>query len=183
MVDVPFDTVTITTLLSGVGTIFGAGILGLLLRQLGPWRKQTTDASDKLIAQLTEQLREAVKRIERVERGREADRRLHYIQERKSEARHNAQRSLDRHKFRNSEGSFDALLLLFEQVDNLPERIIKAIAKVREKRIADRESENQEAAIIHAAEIKAIAIAERELDELERQERAEERLAEREVEL
>ena len=42
-VHLPFETVTVGTVLSGTGVL---GIMGLLIRQLGPWRKQASDERD-----------------------------------------------------------------------------------------------------------------------------------------
>lgn len=133
------------------------GLITLIIKQIGPWNKQRTDATDKLIEQLTN-------RLDKVETGRENDRKLHAVQIAKLEARYTAQRALDRHKHANAEAAFDALLLLLKSADNLPAKLLAAIDDVRTKRIRDRDSEKQEAAIIHAAEISAAERAEREFE-------------------
>lgn len=148
----PFETVTIGTVLSGSTLL---GIFYLIVRYVGPWRKQTTDATDALIKQLSD-------RLAKVEAGREADRRMHYIQMARIEARHAAQRSLDRHKFNNADANLDALLRILEVS---PEKAPEAARQAREARERQRQDEQLEAAEIHKAELVAVALAEKELDD------------------
>ena len=154
---VPFETFTVNTVLSGAGLM---AVLTLLIKQVGPWRKQTTDATDKLIEQLTN-------RVNKVEKQLAIERRMHFIELRKIEARTAAQRALDRHKFNNADSNLDSLLRILELS---PERAPEAAKQAREARHTQRRGEQLEAAEIHKAEMAAIQQAERELDEQERDE-------------
>lgn len=132
-------------------------LLGLIIRQVGPWRKQTTDAQDAFVAKLAE-------RLDKVERQLENERRLHYIEIRRLEARSAAQRALDRHKFNNREACLDSLLRILELS---PENAQEAAKRARQQIERQRESEQMESTAIHAAEMQAVANAERELEEQE----------------
>jgi hypothetical protein len=136
----------------GIGGVFIA-----LIRAAVPWRKQSMDHQDKFMD-------DVLARLTKVEGLLETERRSCRIEIARIEARAAAQRSLDRHRFNNAEGSFDALLLLLETAD-LPVKLLTAIAKVREQRLRQRDSEKQEAAMIHAAEMQAVSIAHAQLDE------------------
>jgi hypothetical protein len=136
----------------GIGGVFIA-----LIRAAVPWRKQSMDHQDKF-------MEDVLSRLAKVEGLLEAERRAHRIEIARIEARAAAQRSLDRHRFSNAEGSFDALLLLLETAD-LPAKLLQAIAKVREQRLRQRDSEKQESAVIHAAEMQAVTKAQAQLDE------------------
>lgn len=149
---IPFESITIGTVFSGSGLL---AIVYLILRQVGPWRKQTTDATDKLIDQLT-------KRLDKVETQLANERRMNFIEMRRLEARHDAQRSLERHRFNNSDQCLDSLLNIIELS---PEKAPEAARRAREKRAIDRQAEQAESAQIHKAELLAVAAAERELDE------------------
>lgn len=148
---------TWTSAFSG-GTLLA--LIYMIIRQVGPWRKQTTDASDKLITQLS-------KRLDKVESQLATERRMNYIATRRLEARHAAQRALDRHKFVNADSNLDALLRILEVS---PEKASEAARQAREARSRQRTNEQTEAALIHTAEINAVAAAEEELKEIERQE-------------
>lgn len=130
-------------------------LLGLIIRQVGPWRKQTTDATDKLIDQLTA-------RLDKVEKQLADERRVHYIETRRLEARYTAQRALDRHKFANSEQCLDSLLRILELS---PEKASEAAKRAREQRADQRNNERMEAAAIYQAEMRAVEAAEQELAE------------------
>ena len=129
------------------------GIITLIIKQIGPWRKQNTDAADKMINTLTE-------RVKTLENWLELDHRLHFIQTARIEARHAAQRSLDRHKFNNSEQCLEALLIRLEAGQSVSE----VVKLVREMRVRQRESEREEEAVIHAAEMAAVEQAENALE-------------------
>jgi len=147
---VPFETITISTVFSGAGLL---AILTLLIRQIGPWRKQTTEATDKLIDRLA-------KRVDKLEDQLQTERRMNFIETRRIEARHNAQMSLYRHKFTNADTNLDSLLRILELS---PERAQDAARQAREARASQRHDEAVEAAEIHKAEVLAIAEAEKEL--------------------
>jgi hypothetical protein len=136
-------------------------LLGVIIRQVGPWRKQTTEATDQLIDRLT-------KRLDKVEKQLAVERKLHYISTARLEARHAAQRALDRHKFVNADANLDALLRILEVS---PEKAPEAARQAREARAQQRSTEQLEAAEIHKAEIMAVALAEKQLQEEEDAER------------
>lgn len=112
--------------------------LGLLIRHIGPWKKQVSDAEDHIRTDL-------IRRVERLERTLDTERAIH-----------KAERSLDRHRLNNVTQCFDALLLLIEMA---PERATEAVQKIKEMRAAQLKAEAGEKAMIRAAEI---AAAERE---------------------
>lgn len=148
----PFETITIGTLFSGGGFML---LLTLLIRQIGPWRKQVTDETTKLIEGLG-------KRVESLEKQLAIKDRMHFIEIRRIEARNAAQRSLDRHKFNNSEHNLEALLRVLELS---PEKAAEAARQALEARAQMKSTEKQEAALIHAAEIRAVEAAAKEFDE------------------
>lgn len=114
-------------------------LFGLLIRQIGPWRKQVTDEEAEFRATLraeNQRLRERIDRIERILR--------------RKDARHNAERSLDQHKIRNLIACFDAAMMMLELN---PDRGADVAAKIKEMRASQMVAEAQEAAIIRAAEI------------------------------
>lgn len=130
-------------------------LLGIIIRQVGPWRKQTTDASDKLIDQLA-------RRLDLVEKQLATERRMNFIQTARLEARHAAQRALDRHKLTNRDQCLMGLLRILELS---PERAKEAAKAFQEQLVRDRQDERLEAAEIHKAEMRAVEIAEQELDQ------------------
>jgi hypothetical protein len=156
----PVHVVSTTGIWTAVATWLSAGGIGVVMvaivRQAVPWRKQTDATREQFEARI-------VARVIRLETQLETERRAHRIEIARLEARAAAQRSLDRHRFANAEGSFDALLILLESAE-LPERLSAAIAKVREHRFRQRDSEKQESAVIHAAEIEAISKAQTDFD-------------------
>jgi hypothetical protein len=105
-------------------------LLGIIIRQVGPWRKQSIDAEQRLRDDL-------LRRVEKLEK--ELDRK---------EIRHQAERSLDRHKLNNIGQCFDALILMLESA---PERASEIVTRVKEMRARQLEAEAMEKAAIHAA--------------------------------
>jgi hypothetical protein len=147
-------TFTWTSLFTG-GTFLA--LIALLIKQVGPWHRQTTEASDSLIKNLAD-------RLDKVERQLALERKLHFIQTARLEARHAAQRALDRHKFVNADANLDALLRILEVS---PEKAPEAARQAREARARQRDTERLEAAEIHKAELLAVEIAEAELADQE----------------
>lgn len=142
------------------------GILGLLLRQVGPWRKQVSDAESDLRTELHAQLDELKKQVEK-ERLEHATEMRAFNMERdelndrfallekafsRQQIRHNAERALDRHRLNNINACFDALLLLLKAS---PEKAGEAVAMIEDMRAKQLVAEAEEKAIIRAAEIKA----------------------------
>jgi hypothetical protein len=158
-VNVQGGIVTWTTFFTGGSFL---ALLGLLIRQIGPWRKQTTEATDRLIEQLT-------KRLDKVEKQLAVERKLHFIQTARIEARHAAQRSLDRHKFVNADANLDALLRILEVS---PEKAQEAARQALEARARQRQDEQLEAAEIHKAEMLAVEMAEQQLRDQEQEEQS-----------
>lgn len=70
----------------------------------------------------------------------------------RQQLRHNAERSLDRHRLNNINQCFDALLLLLKAN---PNKVSEAIAMVEDMRAKQLLAETEEKAIIRAAEITA----------------------------
>lgn len=118
----------------------GGGILTLIIRQIGPWRKQTTEAEQRLREELTTRVTKLEHRLER------------------QQTRFEAERSLYRHTIANLNQCFDAVMLMLETA---PERTAEVVAKVRTMREAQIAAESLEKSTIHAAEIAADAEDER----------------------
>lgn len=107
-------------------------LFGIIVRQVGPWRKQSIDAEQRLRDDL-------LRRVEKLEKVLDRER-----------AKHDAERALDRHKFANVAGCFDALLMMLEAA---PERLPDILPKIKEMRARQLEAEALEKATIHAAEM------------------------------
>jgi hypothetical protein len=122
------------TAVGAVGT-FLASVLGLigLWVKFGPnWRKVAVSADERFRDDL-------LKRLAKLERTLELER-----------ARHEAERSLDRHKLNNMSQCFDAVMLMLEAA---PEKAAEIVAKIKLMRAAQIQTEALEKAAIHAAEI------------------------------
>lgn len=149
------------------GWVVGAiALLGIILRQVGPWRKQISEAEDNIRKELHDQI-EAFKadllkeRLEHatemrafnLERDEMGDRlfKLERLLTRQ-QLRHNAERALDRHRLNNINACFDALLLLLKAN---PDKSAEAVVMIEEMRAKQLIAEAEEKAIIRAAELKA----------------------------
>lgn len=164
--DLPTVPVTVTSTGFTWTSFFTGGsmmaLFGLLIKQVGPWRKQTIDEQNQLIDRLSH-------RLDNVEKQLATERKVHFIEIRRLEARNAAQRSLDRHKFNNSEACLDSLLRILEMS---PEKAPEAARRAREDRLEHRRAEQLEAAEIHKAEMLAVEMAERELADQDKLETA-----------
>jgi hypothetical protein len=107
-------------------------LVGIVIRQIGPWRKQTIEAEQRLRDDL-------LGRVTRLEQVRDRERR-----------RHEAERALDRHRLNNVTQCFDALLLLIEAA---PEKASDTVARIKEMRATQLKAESLEKAAIHAVDI------------------------------
>jgi hypothetical protein len=145
-------------------------LLGLLIRQIGPWRKQASDEQQLLVANLQSTIKTVTSRLDKVEAMLHTERKMHFIQTARLEARHAAQRALDRHKFVNADANLDALLRILEVS---PEKAPEAARQAREARMEQRKGEQLEAAEIHKAELLAVEMAERELSDQEERDKEE----------
>lgn len=119
-------------------------LLGIIIRQFVPFRKEAHDAEAKLRDDL-------IRRVEKLERQIDRER-----------TKHEAERALGRHELKNINQCFDALLLLIEMA---PERASESVAKIKEMRARQMEAEAREKGIIRAAEIAAEAAMEAEAKE------------------
>lgn len=135
---------TWTSFFTGISGASLLGILALVIRQIGPWRKQRDEAEEKLRTALTKRVRVLEKKIEL------------------KDAKHEAERTLDRHKIRNLVQCLDAVLLVLEKAPDKTPEVVAEIRAMRERQIAE---EMAEAATIRAAEIAAIAKLENELEQ------------------
>jgi hypothetical protein len=108
--------------------------MGIIVRQVGPWKKQAAEAEQRLREDL-------IKRVEKLERSLDRER-----------IRHNAERALDRHRLNNVTQCFDALLMLIEMN---PEKSAEAVVRIKKMRATQVLAEAEEKAIIRAAEIEA----------------------------
>lgn len=127
------DGSTISSQWTAAGIWLAAlSFLGLLIRQVVPWKKITTESEAHFRAELLE-------RVEKLERTLERER-----------TRHEAERGLDRHRLNNVTQCFDALLLLIKAN---PDKAAEAVAMIEEMRAKQLIAEAQEKAIIRAAEL------------------------------
>lgn len=113
----------------GVWASFFA-LLGIIVRQVGPWRKLSIDSEKAFRDDL-------VKRVEKLERRLDRQR-----------IRHEAERALDRHRINNLQQCFDATMLMLKAV---PEKAAEIIEEIEKMRATQLEAEALEKAAIHAA--------------------------------
>lgn len=140
-------------------------LVTMLLRQVGPWRKQISDSEQTLRTELhfqIDQLKDEMQR-ERLEHSTEMRAFNHerddmgdrlFRMERqmlRQESRHRAEIALHRHKFKNITQCFDAMLLLLELS---PEKGPEIVTKIKEMRSTQMLAEAEEMAIIQASEIR-----------------------------
>jgi hypothetical protein len=119
--------------------LISLSLLGMLIRSIGPWRKQVTEEETEFRATLRAENVELRGRLERVEKAF-----------RRKDARHVAERSLDQHRIRNLTACFDAAMMLLEMNPDRGPEVATAIKDMRARQMV---AEAQEAAIIRAAEI------------------------------
>lgn len=113
-----------------------AMLLGIIVRQVNPWRKIRIEADEKLREDL-------LGRVDALEKTL-ARERVH----------RDAERALDRHRLNNVTQCLDALLMLLEAA---PEKSADAVRKIKEMRAVQLKAEAVEKSAIHAAEIAASA--------------------------
>lgn len=135
-------------LLNSTLALAALSLFGLLLRQVGPWRKQISETEERLRTELRAELQ-----TERQAR-QAADARLEKMERKleRQQLRHNAERALDRHRLNNIQQCFDSLLLLVEMN---PDKANEVVTRIKEMRAAQIVAEAEEKAIIRAAEIQA----------------------------
>lgn len=125
---------------------------GVVIRQLGPWRKQITETEERLRKELSEALK--TERQEHQKERLELREAIVRLETKITEERilHNAERALDRHRLNNITACFDAMLLL---VETNPDKASEIVVKIKDMRAAQILAEAEEKAIIRAAELTA----------------------------
>lgn len=108
--------------------------LGILIRQMVPWRKARLEADKQLRDDL-------ISRVQRLE---------HQLD--RQQTRHNAERALDRTTLSNVTQCFDAMLLLIELA---PEKAAETAIRIRDMRAAQMKAEAELKAVIAQNEIEA----------------------------
>lgn len=117
-----------------IGTILGSAalftLLGIIVRQVIPWRKISIDAEqsfrDGLVKRIEALERQLVEAREELKEEREKSERERQV----AAARLEAERALYRHRTNNLDASFSALLLLLKK--GVPvEEAVEAIEKMR----------------------------------------------------
>lgn len=109
-------------------------LVGILVRQVVPWRKAEHDSEV--------QFRDALlRRVENLE-----------LKIERQESRHRAEQALSNHKLRNMTSCFDAMLMMLEMN---PDRGPEIVAKIKKMRSDQMRAEARESAIIRAADINA----------------------------
>lgn len=111
------------------------GIVGILIRQIGPWRKLQMDAEQGF----RDDLLERVKRLERrLDRQR---------------IRHEAERAVDRHRLNNLQQCFDATMLMLK---SSPEKAAEIVDHIEKMRADQLNAEALEKASIHRTMLEAL---------------------------
>lgn len=120
------------------------GLIGILLRQVVPWKRQMADAQavfrDDLLG-----------RILRLEKQLDLERARREL----ANKRHEAERAADRHKLKNITACFDAILMLIEAA---PEKAKQHVERIKKMRADQLKAESDEQATIRAADIEAEAL-------------------------
>jgi hypothetical protein len=115
---------------TAAGWVAVIGLLGVIVRQVSPWRQQKIDAE--------QQFRDALlKRVDKLEAALERER----------TARMRAE-SLLRHRVANAEQALD---LFIELIEAQPEKAAHHAARIKERREKDRDRLAKESAAVHAA--------------------------------
>lgn len=117
------------------------GLLGLIIRQIIPWRRADAEAEAQFRAELLAREIALTARVSKLEHTLNRER-----------LRHNAERAADRHRLNNITQCFDAMLILIEMN---PDRAPEIVVKIKEMRSAQMLAEAEEKAVIRAAEIAA----------------------------
>lgn len=146
-------------LAAGGWVIASLTFFAVLLRQIGPWRKQLSDLEARLREELKTQLDEE-RRLHQIELNERNNQRIEMsdriakleAQLSRQQTRHNAERALDRHRLNNINQCFDAMIMLLKANPDGSSAAIKLIEEMRSKQMI---AEAEEKAIIRAAEITA----------------------------
>jgi hypothetical protein len=134
MMQIPFPEGNFTWTAAGAWASFFA-LIGLIVRQLGPWRKLSIDAEKAFRDDL-------IKRVTKLEKTLERQR-----------LRHEAERGLDRHRLNNVTQCFDAMMMMLKAS---PEKAAEIIAHIEQMRANQLKAEALEKAAIHAALIRDV---------------------------
>lgn len=139
-------------------------LIGVVLRQIGPWRKQISDMESKLREEMHEQIEKLHAQLSEERAAHAAELNAYEMQRdelgdtlhrlevqlNRQQLRHNAERALDRHRLNNINQCFDALLMLLK---TNPDKSAEAVEMVEKMRATFLIAEAEEKAIIRAAEI------------------------------
>jgi hypothetical protein len=118
-------------------------LIGVVVRQFVPYRRQAHEAEAKLREDL-------IRRVERLETKLE-----------RQQVRHEAEKRLLTHKHRNMTANFDSMLMMLE---TSPDKVPEIVAAIKKQRASQMIAEAKEAAIISAIEMEIEAALEREAD-------------------
>lgn len=116
-------------------------LLGVIARQVGPWRKISVDAETVFRDGLVARVQKLEDDLRRKDQETEQRRRVH-----------DAERAVDRHRINNLQQCFDAMLMM---IDAAPEKASEIVTKIREMRAEQLKAEAMEKAAIHEAAINA----------------------------
>lgn len=125
-------------------------LLGLLIRQIIPWRKQRANEFEIAIASYKAELDRQRERISTLERKLDEQRDHYERQFRYQNESHEAEISLHRHATRNAK---QILYGLLDLVEAAPEAASAHASKMRDRMIALDKQEAEEAATIRSAKI------------------------------
>ncbi len=148
---------------AGWGVAFIA-LIGVLLRMIGPWRKQISEMETTLRKEMHDQIEKLHAQLGGERAAHAAELKAYEMQHdemgdtlhrleaqlNRQQLRHNAERALDRHRLNNINQCFDSLLLLLRAKPDDSTNAIKMIEEMRAKQLL---AEAEEKAIIRAAEI------------------------------
>lgn len=112
-------------------------LLGVIARQIVPYRKQAADAEAKLRDDL-------IRRVEDLEKtlGRQT------AKMERQERRHAAEQRIANHSYKNVNAAFDAMLMMLKMS---PDRVPEIIAEIEKMRTRDLLAEAKEKAVLIAA--------------------------------
>jgi tellurite resistance protein len=118
-------------------------LIGMVVRQVGPWRKQSLDAEKGFRSDL-------IARVQRLEDTLETERTKREAERESLRARHQAERAFDRHKIRSLQACFDALLMMLKAD---PHKVASVIEHIERLRADQLKAEALESGAFHAANL------------------------------
>ena len=127
-----------------------AALLGIIIRQIGPWRTQSIAAEQSFREGLVKRIEKLEETLERERTERTTERERIETDRKIAQARHDAERALDRHRINNLQACFDAMTMMLKAS---PEKTSEIISYIEDLRAEQLRAEAIEKAAIHSATI------------------------------